>query len=98
MLILSRDCESCKNQGEDEYVVDGETFLDEIPGEVLAASFGPVDPPDNQTERHPQADPDRAPDSRLAQGHDVLASVRDEIDGQHREDRDKNRKPSPERY
>ena len=83
MLVLRGYAEVGKHQDEDEDVVDGERLLDQVAGQELEPEAPPLlgseragrVEEERVVERQRQDDPDRGPEERLAERHDVRVPV-----------------------
>jgi len=82
----------------DEDVVDAERFLDQVSGEELERDLLPAPGIQSQIEEQRQADPDGAPDRRLAKADLVRAAAEDaQIQREHRHDESREAQPEEER-
>ena len=84
MLVAPIHAEIGENQQEDEEVVDAEGLFDEIPSQELQSFDGSLPKIDPQVEQQRQADPNTAPNKRLADADSVRAAVKNsQIEHQH---------------
>ena len=103
VLVVLGNFEIAKDQQENEQVIDGERFLDEVSGEELEREHvvGPrarghrVSEEEQQDgEAARQRDPDRSPGQRLPELYDVLLAMKNaEVERQHRQHEEVERQP-----
>src|SRR5689334_13359570 len=75
MLMLGRNFEVGKDEGDNEDVVHRQGKFDEIPGKELERFRLPPSRTQPEREEHGQAEPDRSPRQRLAEFNYVSATV-----------------------
>lgn len=86
VLELGFDRERGKDDHEDEDIIDGEGFFDQVAGDELDRLFRTEPDVDEPGETERQRNPDNAPDCGFFQGDDVGFAIEDaEVERQHHE-------------